>query len=84
MIITPICPHTLTLRPLVLADDSSVEVHVRGEAAARLTLDGQVGRILREREHVRITRAPHPVRFLSALGRDHFATVRTKLGWGKR
>jgi NAD+ kinase len=84
IILTPICPHTLSLRPVVLADDSTVEVRLPRDEHVYLTLDGQVGRPLRPAEFVRITRSAHPVRFLSTPDRDHFGTVRAKLGWGTR
>lgn len=85
IILTPICPHTLSLRPVVLADDSTVEVRLpRPDEVVHLTLDGQVGRRMRPGEFVRITRAAHPVRFLTEPDRDHFETVRAKLGWGTR
>ena len=78
LILTPICPHTLSLRPLVLDDASSIEVRVS------MADDVQVGRHLGSIESVRITRSAHPVRFLTIPDRDHFEIVRTKLGWGSR
>ena len=84
VILTPICPHTLSVRPLVLRDRSTVEVHLREDDHVQLTLDGQVGRALRPGEFVRITRSAHPLQFLTLPDRDHFETVRTKLGWGSR
>lgn len=84
MILTPICPHTLSVRPLVLRDESVVEVRLRDEDSVLLTLDGQVGRALHAGESVRITRSRHPLQFLTVPDRDHFETVRTKLGWGSR
>lgn len=84
LILTPICPHTLSLRPLVLDDASSIEVRVSMADDVRLTIDGQVGRHLGSSESVRIRRSAHPVRFLTIPDRDHFEIVRTKLGWGSR
>lgn len=82
MILTPICPHTLSLRPLVLDAESEVEVRLPAGDEANLTLDGQVGRALQPSHFVRITRSAYPARFLTLPGRDHFGTVRRKLGWG--
>ncbi len=84
MIVTPICPHALSQRPLVLSDRSTVEVRPLAEEQVYLTLDGQVGRALRPREHVRITRSSHPLGFLASPRGDHFETLRRKLGWGSR
>jgi NAD+ kinase len=84
LILTPICPHTLSVRPLVLADERSVEVHVGDGDDATLTLDGQVARVLRPGEFVRIARSAHPLHFLTDPERDHFKTVRDKLGWSSR
>ncbi len=84
MIITPICPHTLTQRPLVISDRSTVEVQLGSGEDVRLTLDGQVDCPLGEGDGIRVTRAPHPVRFVRPPDRDHFETLRTKLGWGSQ
>src|SRR5882672_4351198 len=83
-ILNPICPHTLTLRPLVLPDDREIVVRLRSPEDATLTLDGQVGATVRSGDAVRVVAASEPVRFVSTLARDHFETLRTKLGWGTR
>ena len=82
ILLTPICPHMLTQRPLVLADENWVGVRLLSSEDVTLTLDGQVGVTLHSGDRVRITRSAHPVRFLSAPGENHFETLRTKLGWG--
>lgn len=84
MILNPICPHTLSQRPIVLPDDRAVEVELCSPEDAVLTLDGQKGVALRSGDRVRIVRSPHPARFVTVAGHDHFETVRTKLGWGTR
>lgn len=83
-ILNPICPHTLSLRPLVLPDDREIVVRLRSPEDATLTLDGQVGATVRTGDAVRVVLAREPARFVSAPARDHFATLRTKLGWGSR
>jgi NAD+ kinase len=83
-ILNPICPHTLTLRPLVLPDDREIVVRLRSPEDATLTLDGQVGATVRTGDAVRVVLAKEPARFVSAPARDHFETLRTKLGWGTR
>jgi NAD+ kinase len=84
MILTPICPHTLSHRPFVLPDDRGVEVELCSQEEALVTLDGQVGLPLCPGDRVRIGRSPHPARFVVVTGHDPFETLRTKLGWGTR
>jgi NAD+ kinase len=83
-ILNPICPHTLTLRPLVLPDDREIVVRLRSAEDATLTLDGQVGAAVKTGDSVRVVKASEPARFVTAPARDHFDTLRTKLGWGSR
>ncbi|MFI5315120.1 MAG: NAD(+)/NADH kinase [Myxococcota bacterium] len=83
-ILNPICPHTLTLRPLVLPDDRAIVVRLRSPEDATLTLDGQVGATVRTGDEVRVVKASEPARFIVTPGRDPFETLRTKLGWGTR
>jgi NAD+ kinase len=83
-ILNPICPHTLTLRPLVVSDERVISVKLLSGEDATLTLDGQTGGIVRPGDSVRIARAAEPARFVVTPGRDHFETLRAKLGWGSR
>ncbi|HTO69818.1 MAG TPA: NAD(+)/NADH kinase [Myxococcota bacterium] len=83
-ILNPICPHTLTFRPLVVPDDREIVVRLLSAEDATLTLDGQVGATVRTGDLVRVVKAPEPARFVTAPARDHFETLRTKLGWGTR
>ncbi len=84
MILTPICPHTLSHRPFVLPDDRGVEVELASTEEALVTLDGQVGLPLQPGARVRIARSAHPARFVVVPGQDSFETLRTKLGWDTR
>jgi len=81
-ILNPICPHTLSLRPLVLPDDREILVRLRSPEDATLTLDGQVGATLQPGDEVRVVKAHESARFVSTPPHDHFETLRTKLGWG--
>ena len=85
LVLTPICPHTLTLRPLVIPDAAKVEI-VQGltNENAYLTLDGQVGFTLRHRDVIRVVRSDHTITLLKAPGKDYFKILRTKLKWGER
>ncbi|MBW2282415.1 MAG: NAD(+)/NADH kinase [Deltaproteobacteria bacterium] len=84
MVLTPICPHTLTQRPLVLPDSLRVDVQPVSGEEVRVRLDGGEGLLLRPGQSVGVTRSDHPVRFVTPSGRDPFETLRTKLGWGSR
>jgi NAD+ kinase len=84
-VLTPICAHTLTQRPIVLPDTVCLEVRVHtlgGEV--QLTLDGQEGARLEEGDRVRVRRSPHPVGLMVQAQRSRFEVLRTKLRWGER
>jgi NAD+ kinase len=86
IVLTPISPHALTQRPLVLPGTCGVEVHVldpRG-GGVQLTVDGQVGRALEEGDVVRVRRSTHPARLLVPPDRNRFQVMRAKLRWGER
>ncbi|WKZ57012.1 MAG: NAD(+)/NADH kinase [Bdellovibrionota bacterium] len=83
MMLTPICPHSLTSRPLVVDSDSVARIVVPHiEDLVFLTADGQVSCELKPGDVIRITRAKHRLRLLSAPTRSYFEILRTKLNWG--
>jgi NAD+ kinase len=86
ILLTPISPHTLTQRPLVLPETSGLEIRVQDARGGevRLTVDGQVGCALEQGDWVSVRRSPHPVRMLVPPGRNRFEGMRTKLRWGER
>jgi NAD+ kinase len=86
MVLTPICPHMLTHRPLVISDEAVVELRLRhaDDGAAHITFDGQRGFPLTVQDSVRVTRSPRTVRLVKAPGRDDYEVLRTKLKWGER
>src|SRR5512134_863182 len=85
ILITPICPHTLTNRPLVIPDDMVVRAELRSrETDVFLTLDGQVGFGLRAGDVVEVKKADAPLRFFRSPDKDYFTVLRTKLKWGER
>jgi len=84
-IVTPICPHTLTNRPLVLPDTVRIEVNfVSGEEPVYLTVDGQVGVEVKSRDIIRVTKAAKKLRLISAPHKSYFEVLRSKLRWGER
>jgi len=83
-VITPVAPHSLTHRPLVVPDSVEIEILLRsGEEGAYLSLDGQPGLDLRDGDRVRSLRSEHQVN-LFRTGSDFFQVLRTKLKWGER
>jgi NAD+ kinase len=86
MLVTPICPHTLSQRPLVLAPETQLTIRVlptRG-GELHLTVDGQVGCELEAGDAVHVSRSEHPARLLIPPGRNSFEVLRQKLHWGER
>jgi NAD+ kinase len=84
-IITPICPHTLTNRPLVLPDTAHLEVIYRGiEVPIYLTLDGQVGFELMPNDRIGVVTSPERLRVVRPLHKTYFSVLRDKLKWGER
>src|SRR5450631_2488378 len=83
-VITPVAPHSLTHRPLVVSDSVEIEILLRSEEeVAYLSLDGQPGLDLRDGDRVRCRRSEHHVN-LFRTGSDFFQVLRTKLKWGER
>jgi NAD+ kinase len=85
ILITPICPHTLTNRPLLIPDGATVEITLESEEGdVRLTLDGQIGCDLHPFDQVVITKAKESVFFIKSPFKDYFQILRTKFKWGER
>jgi len=83
MALTPICPHMLANRPLVIGDEASVSVSLStGNVEVVVTVDGQEGVPLAPQDRVVITRSPCTLRLVRAP-RDYFEVLRTKLKWGE-
>ncbi len=84
-VITPICPHTLTNRPLVIRDTSKIEVDFQGgDASIFLTLDGQVGVELCPGDRVKLAALPERLRLVRPQQKSYFSVLRDKLKWGER
>ena len=83
MVITPVAPHTLSLRPIVLRSDSVIRITAsRLNPGTTLMVDGQVSTLLRERQQVVIRRAACNARIMPHPGRTFFARLTEKLQWG--
>jgi NAD+ kinase len=84
VVLTPIAPHTLSNRPIVLPAAQRIDVTLRVEQEVMLTMDGQVGVPLRERDVVEIQKARARIRLMRFETKDFFSVLRTKLKWGER
>ncbi len=84
-VITPICPHMLTNRPLVIPDTSRVELDFTpADEPVYLTLDGQIGFQLEPKDHVVITKSSAKVKFVRPPRKTYYEVLRSKLRWGER
>lgn len=84
-IITPICPHTLTDRPLVVSNETTVRIKVLTDTLdIYLTLDGQVGVNLRMGDVIEVRKADTSVKLIKSPFRDYFTILKAKLMWGER
>jgi NAD+ kinase len=86
IVLTPICPHALTQRPIVLPESSRVKIRVLDTHAGEvhLTVDGQVGRQLADGDRVTLCAAEVPLQLLVPPDRNPFEVMRNKLRWGAR
>jgi NAD+ kinase len=85
IILTPICPHALTQRPIVIPDHRSCRVRVLSPPGrVFLTLDGQEGHELTEGDVVEVSRSPYGIFIVRSPMRSFFSVLRQKLKWGSR
>ncbi len=86
LVLVPICPHTLSNRPIVVGGDKCIELAVCGNtdpANVRVSCDGQADLEISHGDRVRIRRHPGTVRLIHPQGHDHFDILREKLGWAE-
>jgi NAD+ kinase len=88
MLLSPICPHTLTHRPIVLSAAATLKVAVEGARSGpqimTLSIDGQENFLLAHGDQVEICRHPHDFKMLAPRGFSYFDVLRRKLSWGER
>ena len=86
MVVTPISPHTLTLRPIVFSDDQVLTISFpnNGHVDMALAVDGQVNEYLNPSAKVEVQKAPFEVNMINFSDSNYFSTLRSKLGWGVR
>jgi len=86
MVLTPIAPHTLSNRPVVIPASATVRVKpvIGDRDGAFVTLDGQAGFELRAGDEITVCRAAEPMRLIRPSTRSYFEVLREKLNWGQR
>lgn len=86
IVLTPICPHSLTQRPLVLPRSCEVEIVVQSGNSqdVALTVDGQEGLPLSDQDRVRVRASTHPVSIVGSPFRTRYEILHEKLRWGER
>ncbi|REJ77309.1 MAG: NAD(+)/NADH kinase [Acidobacteria bacterium] len=84
VVITPICPFTLTNRPIVMPDDSEINLKLNeGSEDVVLTLDGQIGYEMKALDSVRIRKSEMTFNMVQSPNRNYFDVLRNKLKWGR-
>ena len=86
LVLTPIAPHTLTNRPVVIPGDAEVEVRAEAQLAEDVfvTYDGQYGYAVHKGDVIRVSKAKQSLRLVKAPARGYFELLREKLKWGER
>jgi NAD+ kinase len=84
MVLVPVCPHTLSARPIVVSSRSRIEIHLTHADDARVHLDGQHHFDLKVGDYVWVTRASRCVTLLHPHSYSYYDTLRQKLHWGKK
>lgn len=83
IVVTPICPHQLTQRPLVVPPRGELRVTLASDSTAFVSLDGHVGTPFQRGDTLSVEPAEVPTRLLRVPWRSHYQTLRTKLSWGE-
>ncbi len=86
IVMVPICPHTMTYRPIVVYADSTIVITVKdcNQAEAQVTCDGQINLGLQPEDKIEITRYEKPVKLIHPVSYDYYSILRAKLHWGKK
>jgi NAD+ kinase len=85
VVVTPICPHALTQRPIVVPADQVLSVRLNSDMQdIYLTVDGQVGHELKKGDRIEVQRSENRLHLVRNPSLDYFAILRQKLHWGER
>ncbi len=83
LLLCPICPFALTNRPIVIPDDSTIQIKITTEEEVQVTLDGQVGYKMYNDDILEVKKSPNPVSLILAPGKNYYEILRKKLHWGR-
>jgi NAD+ kinase len=85
LVISPICPHTLTNRPIIVSEEAIIRIEVKfQDEDVVFTADGQVGMPLKGGDIVEVRKSPNCTLLVNSPFKDYFEVLRTKLRWGER
>ncbi len=82
-IITPISPHTLNVRPIIVPDDGIIKIKILKEGKARISADGQNTINVNSPTHVILSKADYKIKVIKKLNTTYFNTLKKKLFWGE-
>ena len=84
-VISPICPHMLTNRPIVVSDEAMIRIEIKSQDEdVAFTADGQEGMPLEAGDIVEMRKSNHSTLLINSPSKDYFQVLRTKLRWGER
>ena len=82
IILTPICPFTLTNRPLIVPESANIKIRLaKGSSDIILTFDGQKGLEINDQDEIFIQKGPHPINLITLPDRQYFDILKNKLKW---
>jgi NAD+ kinase len=81
-LITPICPHTLNFRPVIVPDDGTIVIKTLNKGKARITADGFKSKILKSPTEFILTKADYNIKVVKKTNKTYFQTLNSKLLWG--
>ena len=86
MVVVPISPHTLSIRPIVLPDDQTLEITfpIDGNDGLAFAIDGQVNQYLDQNSKIIIKKAPYDINMIDYKDSNYFDNLQQKMGWGRR
>ena len=86
IVLVPICPHTLTNRPIVVDAESYIQIDLsqRNNAPSRVSFDGQVSVDLEPNDRIQVNRQSHTLRLIQPVGHDYYEILRAKLHWSEQ
>jgi NAD+ kinase len=81
--LVPVCPHTLSNRPIVVGADANIEINMRSSVNVGINCDSHAYFDLEQTDHIMIKRHPQTARLLHSINHSYYRMLREKLGWGE-